>query len=292
NLAKEYHRSVILYGNAAYYSRFGFRPAAEFGITDAWGEECPAILVCPMGTVDSGAFDEGKVYQTTPEEVCAFDLNFPHRQKHLDSRQIFWVQPCPPPKDPLLKESWDLRNRASRFLKGSGILEAWEGIGGKIRSVGSYRNNLMMRNKDIDLHIYTETLDVSRAMEAVNALLTSPKTRRLTYINGANTDEHCLEWHLEMEDDHGELWTADMIQILAGSRLDGFFEDTAEAIIRALTPESRKRILELKASAPADLKICGVEFYCAVLSGHVTTWEEFLQWRRNNPPESLISWRP
>ena len=95
-----------------------------------------------------------------------------------------------------------------------------------------------------------------------------------------------------MTDADGELWTADMIQILAGSRLDGFFEDTTEAIIDALTPESRRRILEFKAAAPDDAKICGIEFYQAVLSGGVTTWEEFLQWRRTQSPESLFNWRP
>ena len=284
--------AVILYGNPAYYSRFGFRPASEFGITDVRGEECSALQVCPMGAVPAGAFDEGTVYSVSPEEVRRFDLNFPHWQKHLNSRQLFFVPPCPPPEDPLLKTSWELRNRAACFLRESGLLEAWESIGAKIRCVGSFRSDLMMKDRDMDLHVYTETLDISEAMKALGPLLASGRIRKLTYLNGADTDEHCLEWHLQMRNADGELWTVDIIQILAGSPWDGFFEDAAETILHAMTPESRKQILKLKAAEPDGSNICGIEFCKAVLADHVTTWEEFLQWRKTNPPESLLQWRP
>lgn len=284
--------AVIIYGNPAYYGRFGFKPSSEFGITDSMGEECPAIQVYPMGDVPSGAFDEGAVYAVMPAEVRAFDASFPHRQRHLNSRQLFFAPPCPPPEDPVLKASWELRNRASAFLRNSGILEAWESIGAKIRCVGSYRSDLMIKDRDIDLHIYTPSLDVAQALKAMEPILTNPKTLRLTYVNGANTDEFCLEWHLKMNDDAGETWSVNIIQILAGSKFDGFFEDTAEAIIDAMTPESRKRILELKAAEPEGMNICGIEFYKAALADHVASWEEFVQWRKSNPPESLMTWRP
>ena len=83
-----------------------------------------------------------------------------------------------------------------------------------------------------------------------------------------------------------------MIQILAGSALDGFFEETTDAIIRALTPETRLAILKLKKAAPTGNYICGIEFYKAVLEDHVRTWEEFEQWRKSNPLEGMMHWRP
>jgi len=284
--------AVIIYGNPNYYGRFGFQAASEMGITDAQGEDCPAILVYPMGAVPKGAFDEGTVYAVSPEDVRAFDKAFPHRQKHFNSRQLFFVPPCPPPKDPLLMQSWEMRGRASEMLRNSGVLEAWESINAKIRGVGSYRSNLMMTDRDIDIHLYTDTLDVSEALKAMGPILASPKTVRLTYINGADTDEHCLEWHLQMKDDGGDIWMLDMIQILANSVLDGFFEDTTEAIIDALTPESRRTILELKAANPKTENICGIEFYKAVIADHIHTWDEFMAWRKANPLESIYSWRP
>ncbi len=291
-LASEQCLAVVIYGDAAYYRRFGFRAASDFGITDAMGEECPAILVCPFGEVPSGAFDEGEVYHVSEEEVRAFDRGFPHRQRHLRSSQLFFVPPAPPPTDPVLKASWEMRNRASALLRASGVLEAWEAIGAKIRCVGSFRSDLMMKDRDIDLHVYTDTLDVPMALKAMAPILASPRTCGLTYVNGADTDEHCLEWHLRMKDDAGDVWTVDIIQILAGSELDGFFEDTTEAIVDALTPESRRQILRLKASAPEGAKICGIEFYKAVLEDHVASWEEFLRWRQDNPLECLLKWRP
>jgi len=83
-----------------------------------------------------------------------------------------------------------------------------------------------------------------------------------------------------------------MIQILAGTALDGFFEETTDAIIRALTPETRLAILKLKKAAPMGIYICGIEFYKAVLEDHVRTWEEFEQWRKSNPLEGMMHWRP
>lgn len=83
-----------------------------------------------------------------------------------------------------------------------------------------------------------------------------------------------------------------MIQILAGSALDGFFEETTDAIIRALTPETRLAILKLKKAAPMGIYFCGIEFYKAVLEDHVRTWEEFEQWRKSNPLEGMMHWRP
>ena len=290
-LAEKRCCAVIIYGNPAYYRRFGFLPASEFGITDAMGESCPALQVRPFGKIPPGAFDEGEVYHVAPEEVRVFDSLFPHRQKHLNSKQLFFTLPSPPPEDPLLKRSWELRCRAEQFLRQSGLLEAWESVGAKVRCVGSFRTGLMMKDRDIDLHVYTESLDPERTREALKPFSNSPGAQ-LSYVNNAGTAENCLEWHLKMPDDSGELWTIDMIQLPAGSEWDGFFEDTAEAVIDALTPESRRNILELKAAEPDGMNVCGIEFCKAVLDDHVKTWEEFLKWRQGNPAETLLRWRP
>jgi len=292
-LAKGRAAAVIIYGNLHYYKRFGFRAASDFGITDSEGQECPAILVYPLGdNVPAGAFDEGPVYAVKPEDVHVFDRAFPHRQKHLNSQQLFFAAPTPPPEDKLLRQSWELRQNAALFLRSSGLLEILEGLGAKIRCVGSFRSNLMLNDHDIDLHFYTQTLDAAQVLQALQPIIASPRTQRFTYINGANTDEFCLEWHLVMTDEQNQDWTLDLIQILANSRLDGYFEDTTEAIIDALTPETQRTILELKAAAPPELNICGIEFYKAVLADHVKSWDEFCAWRQNHPLPNIVLWRP
>lgn len=149
-----------------------------------------------------------------------------------------------------------------------------------------------MFDKDIDIHVYTKELNASETLKALAPVISHPRTKRCTFINGADTDEFCLEWHLRMTSEDGELWTVDMIQILAGSPFDGFFEGTADAIIQALTPETKLAILQLKKAAPAGNKICGIEFYKAVIQDNIRTWEEFVEWRKSNPIETMLTWRP
>ena len=293
SLAAGKYPAVIIYGDPGYYGRFGFRPASEFGITDADGNPCPAILIRPLADdIPGGAFDEGAVYHVTPDEVREFDRTFPPRRKHYKSGQLFFVPPTPPPEDPLLYASWDLRRRAAKVLRDSKVLEAWESIGAPVCGVGSFRSGLMMKNRDIDLHVYTDALDVSRSLAALAPVVASGRTTGLTYVNGAETCEHCLEWHLQLSDEDGEDWKIDMIQILAGTKYDGVMEAVAEAVAEAATPEVQKRILALKNECPDDLKICGIEYCKAVIADHVTDWEEFMAWRRNNPPETLPDWMP
>ncbi len=193
--------------------------------------------------------------------------------------------------DDILAESALVHQKAEKLLRDFQIVEMWESIGAEVRTVGSFRSNLMM-DKDIDLHVYTGELDAAKTFRALTPLLGDPCVIKCKYINGAATDEHCLEWHLALKYFSDEIWTLDMIQILAGTRFDGFFEETTDAIIRALTPETRLAILKLKKAAPAGNYICGIEFYKAVLQDHVRTWGEFELWRKSNPLESMTDWRP
>ena len=285
--------AVIIYGNPAYYGRFGFRAASDYGITDAGGNPSPALLIYPMSDdIPSGMFDEGPVYHVTPDEVRLFDRTFPPRRKHYNSGQLFFALPTPPPEDPLLFASWDLHRRAEKVLRNSGVLEAWEKIGAAVCGVGSFRSNLMMKNRDIDLHICTKQLDPRRTLEAMAPVIASEKTTGLSYINGAESDEHCLEWHLRLMDDCGEEWKIDMIQILAGTRYDGVMEDVTEAVMDVASPEMRRCILSLKNECPDNLKICGIEYCKAVIADGVTSWRQFQEWRRKNPPGSLMNWKP
>ena len=293
SLAAGKYAAVILYGDPAYYRRFGFRAASDFGITDGAGDFCPAMLIYPMAdAIPNGAFDEGPVYHVTPEEVRVFDKRFPRRRRHYNSGQLFFALPTPPPDDPLLRSSWELRRQAAKVLRDSDVLRSWERIGGKVRGVGSFCSGLMMKNRDIDLHVYTDILDVAQTLEALKPVIASGRTTGLSYINRADTEEQCLEWHLMLKDGDGKDWKIDMIQILAGTKYDGVVEDLTEAVMDAMTPAMRKQILTLKNACPDDEKIGGIEFYKAVIADHVTSWRQFMDWRKHNSPDALMNWKP
>lgn len=81
---------VVIYGNPAYYSRFGFEPGEKYGIAGADGDFCDALQILPFHPEKdlAGRFDEGEVYHISPEDSAAFDRNFPSKTKHVKAGQL------------------------------------------------------------------------------------------------------------------------------------------------------------------------------------------------------------
>jgi predicted N-acetyltransferase YhbS len=48
------YRAVLIFGHQDYYSRFGFKPASEYGITTAEGKNFPAFMALPLYGVCPG----------------------------------------------------------------------------------------------------------------------------------------------------------------------------------------------------------------------------------------------
>lgn len=69
--------AVLLFGHPDYYPRVGFRPASDFGIRTADGEETPALMAyecVPSGLEGiSGRFYPGDVFHLDANELAAFD---------------------------------------------------------------------------------------------------------------------------------------------------------------------------------------------------------------------------
>jgi len=181
--------------------------------------------------------------------------------------------------------------RAGEVVQASGVREAWERIGAKVHPVGSMATGLMMKHRDIDFHIYTDTLDAKDSFRAISRICASPAVTHLEYRNLAATEEACLEWHI-LYDFDGEQWQIDMIQIRKGSRFDGFFEHVAERIKSVLTPETRDAILKLKYLTPDDEHIPGISYYRAVIADGVRTCREFSAWRQAHPADGIDLWCP
>ena len=184
-----------------------------------------------------------------------------------------------------------MRRRAREVIRLSGVREAWERIGATVHPVGSMATGLMMKHRDIDFHVYTDTLDTIDSFRAISQICASPAVSRLEYRNLAATEEACLEWHI-LYDLDGEPWQIDMIQIRKGSRFDGFFEHVAERIRSVLTPETRTVILKLKYLPPDDEHIPGIAYYRAVIADGVRTYHEFSAWRQAHPADGIDLWCP
>ncbi|WP_295156021.1 phosphoglycerate mutase family protein [uncultured Brachyspira sp.] len=173
------------------------------------------------------------------------------------------------------------QKKAFSIIKELDIENNFKSIGARINLVGSLKMGLLMKNRDIDFHIYTSELNIEKSFSAVSKIASNIKIQKLTYSNLILTDEHCIEWHLFYKDDKNdnEVWQIDIIHILEGSYYDGYFEKANDDIISMLTEEKRNIILKLKYQTPNNIKIMGIEYYKAVLKYNITDFDEFIKWR-------------
>lgn len=179
---------------------------------------------------------------------------------------------------------------AQKIVKESGIIQAWENIGATVHLVGSLKSGLMMKNIDVDMHIYTEKLDIAESFSVIQKLAEKLPLREIIYRNGIHTEEECIEWHMLYE---GAInCKFDMIHIRKGSKYDGTVEKVTEAIIKQLTPEIRQTILQIKYEVPDNVLIPGIEIYQAVFSGKVRNYKELEKWRKAHPLTNSLDWLP
>ena len=181
---------------------------------------------------------------------------------------------------------------AWKVLEETRIVQAWESIGATVHLVGSLPSGLLMKSKDIDMHIYTDKLDIAESFSVMQELAARLPLTEILYKNGIDTEEECIEWHASYEEKEAGLWKFDMIHIRKGSRYDGTVEGVTGAIIKRLTPEIRQTILRIKYDVPEGVLIPGIEIYRAVFTGKVKSYEELEEWRRTNPLTNSLDWLP
>jgi hypothetical protein len=188
--------------------------------------------------------------------------------------------------------SQSLESRAWEIVNETGVMEIWEGIGAKVNPVGSLAMGLMMNHRDIDLHIYSDPFSIEDSFKAAGRLAQVPGIRNMTYINGLDLEDRCLEWHAAYFMADGEEWKMDMIHIRKDSAYVGYFEKVAAGVKAALTKETRHAILAIKQGLTDDENVMGIRIYRAVLEGGVRDIEAFHQWEQAHPMEGIETWMP
>lgn len=181
---------------------------------------------------------------------------------------------------------------AWKILEQSGIVGAWEYIGATVHLVGSLKSGLLAKNRDIDLHIYTDKLDITESFSVMQELAARLSLKEIQYKNLIHTEEECIEWHALYEDNNTDLWKFDMIHIRKGSKYDGVVERVTAALAGRLTPDIRKTILQIKFDVPDGVMIPGIEIYHAVFEGGVSSYGQFEEWRKINPLINSLDWLP
>ena len=181
---------------------------------------------------------------------------------------------------------------AWNILEHTGIIPAWERFGATVHLVGSLKSGLLAKSRDIDLHIYTDTLNIAASFSVMQELAERLSLKEVQFKNLIQTEEECIEWHAIYEDEDMNTWKFDMIHIRKGSKYDGVVEKVTAAITNQLTPEIKNTILQIKFDVPDGIQIPGIEIYHAVFVGGVRNYEELEQWRKTNPLTNSLDWLP
>ena len=183
------------------------------------------------------------------------------------------------------REAWEV-------IRKTDVMNIWKSVGAEINLVGSLNMGLLVKNRDVDFHIYSSPLTPAGSFMAMAKLAENTSVKKIECVNLLHTVEACVEWHAWYQDSDNALWQIDMIHIVKGSRYDGYFEKMAERITAVLTDETRQAILKLKYETPDTAKIMGVEYYQAVIQDGVRTYAELEDWKKQHPVTGVIEWIP
>lgn len=184
------------------------------------------------------------------------------------------------------------QKRAKAILDDIRIIEICEHLGCRVNLVGSLRMGLLVNHRDIDLHIYSKHLTVAFSFEVISKIASHPNVLETHCINGLDTDERCIEWHLKYRDVDNECWQIDIIHIEEGSKYDGYFERMADRICEIITPEQSEAILKLKYQACMESDIHGAEIYEAVIEEGIEDFEELKNWVKQRRLADPYFWSP
>ena len=192
----------------------------------------------------------------------------------------------------IVERAKHLQEKAWSVIEETGVIKHWSSIGATINLVGSLKTGLMIKNRDIDFHIYTNPFKLDASFLAISRLAENQRITKITYSNLLNAEDNCVEWHAFYEDQEGSPWQIDMIHILSESPYAGYFENVAQRISKVLTQETREAILGIKDGISVEKKVPSIQIYQAVIEDGIRDIEAFWCWKKQHPNDGIITWMP
>jgi hypothetical protein len=190
------------------------------------------------------------------------------------------------------KISKQIQEEAWSVIGETDVIKHWESVGATINLVGSLKTGLLIKNRDIDFHIYTDPFRLGDSFWAISKLAENKRIKTISYANLIEAEDRCVEWHAFYEHENGNAWQIDMIHILNDSPYAGYFENVAERISKVLTQETREAILRIKNAIPVEKKVMSIQIYQAVIEGGIRDMEGFRHWQEQNPNDGIVTWVP
>lgn len=190
----------------------------------------------------------------------------------------------------VLERSQGRRQRALEILDALGLLREWRRFGRPVL-VGAVAHDLAL-DPDIDMEIYCPGLRPEDGFAVLAAAARHPGVRETLFQNHMHGPDQALYWQIRFQDADA-LWKIDMWSAADDYALPRG-EDLVAPLARALTPQLRRVILELKdwRAATPDVDCLSVDLYRAVIEGGVRDPAGLRAWMQAHETGVLTVWKP
>lgn len=191
----------------------------------------------------------------------------------------------------VVEKSRTMTRRAGEILETLSLLETWSRFGRPV-VVGAVANGLAL-DPDIDMEIYCPDLRPEHGFTVLAAAARHAGVRETLFQNHMDGPDKALYWRIRFQDPDGERWKIDMWSAPEDYALPRG-EDLVAPLGRALTPELRRTILELKAwrASTPEAACLSVDLYRAVIQGGVRDAAGLKAWMQTHETGVLTDWRP
>ena len=191
----------------------------------------------------------------------------------------------------VLERSRAMSRRALDIVDGLGLMRVWKRFGRPVL-VGAVAHGLVL-DPDIDMEIYCPELRPQDGFAVLARAVRHPGVRQTLFQNHMYGPDKALYWQIVFEDADDLTWKIDMWSAPDDYALPRG-EDLVAPLARALTPELRRTILELKdwrASSP-DVAFLSIDLYRAVVRDGVRDPAGMRHWLQHNETGLLSDWKP
>ncbi|MCE5302856.1 MAG: hypothetical protein LLF97_07075 [Planctomycetaceae bacterium] len=192
----------------------------------------------------------------------------------------------------VLEQSRQQRATAEAILRDLDLLNRWRRFGRPVL-VGAVAIDVAFA-PDLDMEIYCPTLRIEHGFQVLAECAENPHVTSAQFLNRLNTPDNALYWQLHYQtDDDGVDWKIDMWSAPEDYALPRG-EDFVRPMQNALTPETRRAILTLKAARAAGAlpMFLSIDAYRAVLEDGVRTVDQWRAWRQTHETGALTDWKP
>jgi hypothetical protein len=200
--------------------------------------------------------------------------------------------------EPLLARAEARLLRARQVLDDLQLQERWSAIG-SVLLVGAVACGLVVA-QDIDLEVCCDSPSITACFAVAAAFAPHPRIRRVRFTNDLAGPNGGLYFQLGYVGAGGDRWKIDT-WVLGSDHPGPRSADLTAPLRRALTPETRRAILEIKeqvvarqAGGPAAGPdgAHSIDIYRAVLEGGARSVAAFDAWHARERPAGLTPWRP